>query len=303
MTSTPAIDVPMRAPSGPREVAARPAVAAATARLTGRQPLSVSGVLSAQMVVGNSAVARALAVQRQPQIPPPPPPAVSPEDRQKQLYSVAVTRDVHPIDAATKANVERAMSFAPVYADIEEKAQLQKDFDETNRQLTEANNQLGIKTNNVKDVAGAPGGSGPGSGEPEKASAELQKAKDDVARLSEKAQRIGDQLKAKQDMVSRELKAVGVKDEAELVTFIEETFPNSFIERGIQFAISALEANRAAALKERERYKQEHAGTGDRKGLQTAARDLDTRPRRFRRSMPHGRPSYPRAAPTRTTPG
>lgn len=234
-------------------------------------------VLTAQRIIGNTAVGRLLLIQRQPVPPPPPPPAVSPEDAQKQLYATAVTRDVHPIDAATKANVDRAVSFAPIYEDIEEKAKIQKDFDGTNKQLAEANNQLSIKTNNVKDVSGAPGGNGPGSDEPGRASVELEQAKKDVARLSEKAQQLADQLKAKQDVVSRELRAVGVKDEAELVTFVEETFPNAFVERGAQFATSALEANRAAALKEQERYKREHAGTGDRKGLQTAARDLDRR--------------------------
>lgn len=235
--------------------------------------------VSFQRAAGNLAVVGALTLQRQQDPPPPPPPVVSPEDRQKQLYATAVTRDVHPVDAATKANVEKAMSFAPLYNDIEEKAKIQKDFDETNRQLAEANNQLSIKTNNVKDVAGAPGGSGPGSGQPEQASAELEQAKVAVARLSKGAQDLGDQLKAKSDLVARQLKVLGLKDEGELVRFVEETFPSAFIDRGAQFAVSALEANRNAALKEQERYKQEHAGTGDRAGLQAAAHDLDARTR------------------------
>ena len=237
---------------------------------------SANAMVYAQRSVGNAAVARLMAVQRQ-EVPPTPPPEVSPEDRQKQIYAATATHNVPPLDPTTKRNVEKSMSFAPIYDDIQEKAQLQQSVDRVNRELEDANNQLTIKINNVQSVSGAPGSTAPGGGEPEKASAELEQAKADVARLSAQAQTLADQLKAKQEVVSKELTAIGVKDEAELVTFVEETFPNSFIERGVQIAIAALESNKTAAEKEQERYRTEHGATGDRKGLQDACRDLDNR--------------------------
>jgi hypothetical protein len=263
-------------PVGPTRRALPGPLAAARRRGSSLTGWSADAIVHAQRSVGNAVVARLVAVQRQ-EVPSTPPPEVSPEDRQKQLYAATATHDVPPLDATTKRNVEKSMSFAPIYDDIQAKAKLQQSVDQVNRELEDANNQLTIKTNNVQDVSGAPGSTAPGGGEPEKASAELERAKADVARLSSQAQTLADELKAKQEVVSKELTAIGVKDEAELVTFVEETFPNSFIERGAQIAIAALESNKTAAEKEQERYHTEHGATGDRKGLQDACRDLNNR--------------------------
>jgi hypothetical protein len=74
---------------------------------------SPTSIVEAQRSAGNVAVIGMLTLQRQQDIPAPPP-EVSPEDRQKQIYAATVTLDVSPIDAATKANVEKTLSFAPV---------------------------------------------------------------------------------------------------------------------------------------------------------------------------------------------
>jgi hypothetical protein len=73
------------------------------------------------------------------------------------------------------------------------------------------------------------------------------------------------------------LQALGVKDERELTDFVERAFPKAFAEWGKQIAIAQLEANRKAAEKDRDRYKQQQGSTGDRVALRLAAIDLDTR--------------------------
>jgi hypothetical protein len=228
--------------------------------------------------VGNAAVSRVL-LQRQEAPPINPPPAVSPEDRQKQLYAATTMREVPPTSPEVKAALGKAISFAPVYDDIQRLHQLQHDLAENAKALDDANNRLSIAKhdNELGSHSGAPGGTDPGSGVPEKLAGDLVKAEADVKELSAKAESLAQQVKDQDAVVKRELAAVGVKDEQELVHFVEEEFPNRFIERGQQVAIAQLDANKAAAEKERDRYKANQGGVGDRGALRDAARDLDRR--------------------------
>ncbi len=233
-------------------------------RVVRRQPATAAATVTAQPgVVAQPGVAA--------------PPPISPEDRQRQIYAATIMREVPAPDPGVKANLGKALSFAPVYEDIHDRDSARDQLKTTQSQLDEAINQKSIATYNVKDVSGAPGGSGPGSGLPEKAAADLAAANGAVSDLSARVAALAADLQQKDNRVKRELAALGVKDEAALVTFVEDTFPNTFQERGKQVAIAQLEANKRAAKKEQERYKAEHAGTGDRQGLVDACRDLDAR--------------------------
>jgi len=225
---------------------------------------------------GSRKLGQMLTVQRQEASPAPQPPA-SPEERQGQLYAATILREVPEPDPQTKANLGKVLSFAPVYEEIQDRDNVRKELESTKEQLDTATETRIRAKNSAQDVSGAPGGTGPDSGEPEKAAADLAAAIADEAHLSAQVELLASELKEKNDLVTRELAGLGVKDEKELQTFVEETFPNSFVERGKQIAVTQLEANRKAAEKERERYKAAHAGSGDRKGLQDACRDLDTR--------------------------
>ncbi|MFL6072431.1 MAG: hypothetical protein ACJ73S_03440 [Mycobacteriales bacterium] len=251
---------------------AHPAIAQQTSPGYG----SHGALLSAQRLAGNRAVVRLLALQRQ-QDPPSPPPVVSPEDRQRQLYAATTMRNVPPPDAVAKAGLARAVSFAPVYDDIQQRDKTRNELDGTRHALDEANNDLSIASNDVKDVSGAAGGTGPGSGEPEKTAAHVRKAKAEVGRLSMRVELLAGAFTHEDGLVKAELKQLGVQNESELLTFVEDTFPESFVTRGAQIALAQLEANKTAALKEQERYQKENSGSGDRKGLQDACRDLDAR--------------------------
>ena len=59
-----------------------------------------------------------------------------------------------------------------------------------------------------------------------------------MAELSTQAKLLAKELKQKDDLVKKELAVLGVKDEAELVIYIEEMFPNKFVDRGKQIAIA-----------------------------------------------------------------
>lgn len=246
-------------------------------------PSSVRDVLALQRTAGNAATVAGLAASAlgapngtatlQRQITPPP--EVSPADRERQLYAATTMRNVPPLDPAMRANLVTTIKYTPVFDSIEERNRVRADVQKHEAELEKANNELSIAKQGAKDVSGAPGGTGPGSGEPEKAQNRLKLANAEVARLSRVVESLGKDLKAKDVIVKKGLADIGVKSEDEVVNFVNETFPKTFIARGKQIAITQLDANRSAAEKERARYRTQTGS--DRGALKDAARDIERR--------------------------
>jgi hypothetical protein len=204
-----------------------------------------------QRLVGNAATARAIApVQRQ--VAAPPAAGLTPAQQAQLLRAGTTLREVPRLAADQRALLSRAIPAAPMYQAIQER-------DTKRSRLAQRTDELRL----MRDQQAHPPehGAPPNDTMVEEVARDVDRLTTDVDRLDER--------------VRSGLATLGVSTEGELAQLVTERFPQLFLERGKQIALTELRQNRKIVEKEVNRYGLDMCiDPAARNALLAAARDL-----------------------------